>query len=338
MRTTIRQVAEQAGVSAMTVSGVLRGDQECASGQTRERVLEVARRLNYLPVNPPTSQNRHLETRVVTFVPEHHANDYYELDLFTFQGVIEGARQHGYDVLTMVGHEQQKRGKREELRFLDRSSDGFIFNVILQKQWPEVLERVAENRVPSVVCYHRDVPAGVAWVDTDNAQAIRLAVEHLVGHGHRRIAFVGGPPDNFHEQQRLCAWREAMRKHRLQVPESWIVQGDLSCLPDAGAIASIASLGVTAAVCFNDLLAFAVWDATEAQGLSVPGDLSLIGVDDSPKAAWRGLSSITNSFIDVGRLAMDAWVELKNGGEAAACCKLAPVQLIARHSIRTLNP
>ncbi|PQV63092.1 transcriptional regulator, LacI family [Abditibacterium utsteinense] len=338
MRATIRQVAEQAGVSAMTVSGVLRGNPDCASAKTRERVLDVARALNYLPVNPPTSQNRHIETRVVTFVPDHHANGYFELDLFTYQGVVEGARLHGYDVFTMVGHEREKRGKREETRFLDRSSDGFIFNVILQKQWSRILDRVAQNRVPSVVCYHRDVPEGVAWVDTDNVDAMRQAVEHLVERGHQRIAFIGGPPDNFHEQQRLCAWREAMQKQGLEVPENWIVQGNPGELPDADAVASVTSLGVTAAVCFNDLIALAVWDATEARGLSVPNDLSLIGVDNRPEATLRGLSSINHSFIDVGRLAMDAWVELKNGGEATACCKLAPVQLIARQSVRTLNP
>jgi DNA-binding LacI/PurR family transcriptional regulator len=340
MRATTRTIAEEVGVSHVTVSHVLRGVDSRVSEQTRTRVLEAARTLNYIPVKPPTAQNHHIETGVVTFVPEHHDDNYFELDLFTFQGVVEGARRHGYDVLTMVRHEREKKGKREESRFLDRSSDGFIFNVILQEQWPRVLERLAQNRVPSVVCFHRDVPEGVAWVDMDNARAMRLAVEHLVANGHKRIAFVAGPTDNFHALQRHNAWLEAMREHELEVPDNFVVQGIQSvhgCIPDVPAVASVAWLGATAAVCFNDLTALAVWDAAQAQGVRVPDDLSLVGVDNRAEGAARGLSSIAHSFADVGRLAMDAWVELKNGADAACCFKLAPVEMVERGSVRDLQ-
>ena len=105
MRATIRTIAEEAGVSHVTVSHVLRGVGSRASEETRGRVLEAARRLNYIPVKPPTAQNHHIATQVVTFVPEHHDDAYYELDLFTFQGLVDGAREHGYDVLMMVRHE-----------------------------------------------------------------------------------------------------------------------------------------------------------------------------------------------------------------------------------------
>lgn len=339
MRATIRTIAEEVGVSHVTVSHVLRGVENRASPNTRAKVLEAARKLDYIPVRPPTAQNYHVETRVVTFVPEHHADDYFELDLFTFQGVVEGARKHGYDVFTMVRQEQHSGGKRDSSRFLNRSSDGFIFNVVLQHQWPGVLQKVAQNRVPSVVCYHRDVPDGVAWVDMDNADAMRQAVEHLVNRGHRRIAFVAGPPDNFHAKQRLDAWLDAMQQGGLDVPGEFIVRSDeRGFLRDPEAIASVARLGATAAVCFNDLAALAVWDATLAQGLNVPGDLSLIGVDNRSEATTRGLSTIAHSFCEVGRLAMDAWVELKNGADAASCSHIAPVTLIERDSVRDLKP
>lgn len=338
MRATIRTIAEAAGVSHVTVSHVLRGVERRASPQTRAKVLDAARRLNYIPVKPPTAQNHHVETRVVTFVPEHHADEYFELDLFTFQGVVEGARKHGFDVFTMVRPERPNGGKRDSSRFLNRSSDGFIFNVVLQEQWPAVLERLAQNRVPSVVCFHRDVPKGVAWVDMDNADAMRQAVGHLASRGHRRIAFVAGPDDNFHARQRESAWLRAMDEHGMEVPAQFIVRSDeRGFLRDPEAIASVAHRGATAAVCFNDLAALAVWDAALAQGLSVPGDLSLIGVDNRLEAPVRGLSTIAHSFCEVGRLAMDAWVELRNGADAASCCRLAPVTLIERDSVRDLN-
>ena len=338
MRATIRQIAAEAGVSNVTVSNVLRGLESRAAPETRARVLAAARKLNYIPVKPPTAQNRHVETRVVTLVPEHHDVRHYDLDLFTYQGVIEGARHHGYSVLTMVQREEERENGRESLRFLDRSSDGFIFTVSLEEQWARVLDVVAQNRVPSVVCYNRNVPDGVAWVDVDNAGAMRQAVGHLAQCGHEKIAFVAGPPDNFDATERRREWLQAMRERGLGDAEQFVVQGAREgYVTDVDALGSVTGLGVTAAVCFNDTLALALWDAVEAQDLKVPDDLSIIGMDNRPEAAARGLSSLAHSFIDVGRLAMDAWVELTKGTNSVKCCKTAPVHLVPRHSVCVKN-
>ena len=335
MRATIRQIALEAGVSNVTVSNVLRGLHSRASAETCARVLAAAQKLNYIPVKPPTAQNRHVETRVVTLVPEHHDVRHYDLDLFTYQGVIEGARHYGYSVLTMVQREEDRESGREGLRFLDRSSDGFIFTVSLQEQWARVLDVVAQNKVPSVVCYNRQVPEGVAWVDVDNAAAMRQAVGHLCERGHTKIAFVAGPPDNFDARERRREWLAAMNERGLCEGEQWIVQGaHKDYVIDAQALGGVMELGVSAAVCFNDTLALALWEAVEARGGRVPDDLSIIGMDNRAEAHGRGLSSIAHAFADVGRLAMDAWIELKNGADSPACCKTAPTHLVERASVR----
>lgn len=339
MRATIRQVADKAGVSRATVSNVLRGVESRASEETRNRVLEAAQHLQYLPVRPPTAQNRHIETRIVTLVPEHPDITHHELDLYTYEGIVEGARKHGYDVLTMVRSDDEWGLGREEIRYLDRRSDGFIFAVSLSGPWESAVATLAENRVPSVVCYSRAVPDGIAWVDVDNSGAMRQAVEHLVQNGHTRIAYLSGPPNNFDANQRRHDWIVAMQDQGLPVDEQLIVQGSKpGYVKDTAAIASVSGLGVTAVVCFNDTLALALWSAMEEQGLRVPHDISIIGVDNRPEAAERGLSSVAHSFADVGRLAMDAWIELKNGGDAATCCKVAPVSLVSRDSVRNLVP
>ena len=338
VRATIRSIAEVAGVSNVTVSNVLRGLDSRASEETRARVLDAAAKLNYIPVKPPTTQNFHVETGVVTLVPEHHDIHHPDLDLFTYQGILEGARKHGYNVLTMVCLDQNKTIARQELRFLDRSSDGFIFTVSLQEQWARVFDILAKNRVPSVVCYHRAVPDGVAWVDVDNEGAMSGAVDHLVERGHSRIAFLAGPPDNFDARERRHAWTCAMQGRGLDASDRFIVQAaGKNYVQDAEAIASVSGLGVTAVVCFNDTLALALWDKLELQGLSVPGDISLVGMDNRPEAHERGLSSLSFSFADVGRLAMEAWIKLKNGEQAAHCCQVAPVRLVPRTSVRSLN-
>ena len=338
MRATLTRVAEHAGVSKVTVSNVLRGVENRASAETRDRVLEAARTLNYLPVNPPSVQNRPMETRIVTLVPEYRDATHLDLDLFTYEGIVEGARQHGYDILTMVRNEREQSLRLEKLRYLDRRSDGFIF-VSAIGQWVRAFDIVSQYKVPSVVCYRRDTPPGVAWVDVDNDDIMRQAIEHLVQNGHRRIAYLAGPPNNFDEKQRLRAWKTMMQQQNLEVRDEWVVQGAReNYVRNQQAIASISSLTVSAVICFNDTLALELWSEIEAQGLRVPHDLSLIGIDNRPEANARGLTSVAHSFTQVGRLAMDAWIELKNGGDSAACCKVAPVHLMKRHSVRTLNP
>jgi DNA-binding LacI/PurR family transcriptional regulator len=337
MRASIRTIAAEAGVSRATVSNVLRGNDSRTSAETRERVLETVQRLNYVPVKPPTAQNRHVETRTVTLVPEHRDMDNFDLDLYTYHGIVIGARKYGYNILTMVQREFGKNGVREELQFLDRSSDGFIFTASMHDQWLHVLDILAEYQVPSVVCYSRNVPDGVAWVDVDNANAVQQAVAHLVERGHSQIAFLAGPPDNFNANLRRKAWIKCMEEHGLDAGEKFIVQAaGVGYQRDPKAFASVAKLGATAVVCFNDTLALELWDVLKSQGLSVPNDISLIGIDNRPEAAEQGLTSIAFSFAEVGRLAMDAWMELKDGGNAAKCCKLASVELVKRQSVLTL--
>ncbi len=337
MRSTLGRIAEQAGVSKVTVSNVLRGVENRASAQTRDRVLEAARSLNYLPVNPPSAQNRHIETHIVTLVPEYRDVTHFDLDLFTYEGIVEGARHHGYDVLTMVRNDREQNLRREKLRYLDRRSDGFIF-ISAVGQWTRAFDIVSQYKVPTVVCYRRDTPEGVAWVDVDNDEVMRQAVEHVVQNGHRRIAYLSGPPNNFDAKQRLHAWKLVMSQQNLEVRDEWVVQGaEENYVRNLQAIASVSRLGVSAVICFNDTLALELWDEMEAQGLSVPQDLSIIGVDNRPEAVARGLTSVDHSFREIGRLAMDAWIELKNGGEATTCCKVTPVQLMPRHSVRPAN-
>jgi len=138
MRATVRQIATAAGVSHVTVSHVLRGAEKCSSAETRDRILEVAQRLNYIPVKPPSSQNHHIKTGMVTLVPEHWGIENHEFDLLTHQGVVRGAREHGYDVITMVNRDTE-HWERPEVRYLDRRSDGFIFAVSTRGLWESAL-------------------------------------------------------------------------------------------------------------------------------------------------------------------------------------------------------
>ena len=127
MRPSIRQVAALAGVSHVTVVNILRGRDSRASAETRERVLAAARELNYVPIAQPASQRRHIETRIIGIVLDQFDIDESALGLSTFRGLREGAVEHNYDLLTLCRNEPNWMLGGEELQFLDRRCDGFIF-------------------------------------------------------------------------------------------------------------------------------------------------------------------------------------------------------------------
>jgi DNA-binding LacI/PurR family transcriptional regulator len=315
MRATIRQVAQHAQVSPKTVSNVLLGREDIVAPATRERVLQSVQELNYIPVQPPTAQNRRVETRTISLVFEHPDITHYDLDLFTYEGISEAARKHSYDLLTLLRTDSGRVLNNQETRFMDRRSDGFIFAISMIGHRGTALEVLARNEVPTVVCYCRDVPDGIAWVDTDNAHAMQQAVSCLTEQGHRRIAYLAGPPDNYHNIDRKASWKQAMANAGLDASEKFVVEGNTNDWKiDQRAIGAIFDLDVTGVVCFNDTLAMELWDAAEERGVRVPEDLSLTGVDNHSDAAQRGLTTIAQSFSTIGRLAVDAWVELAHGG------------------------
>jgi DNA-binding LacI/PurR family transcriptional regulator len=310
MRSTIRQVAERAGVSAVTVSNVLRGVESRASEETRQRVLEAVHHLNYLPVRPPTVQNRRVETGIISLVFEHADVTHHEIDLRTYEGLVEGARRHNYDLLTVLRNGRSWTPGREELRFLDQRSDGFIFAVPARGEWENAMAALGRHSIPTVSCYRRDTPEGVAWVDVDNEGVIGCAVEHLVSKGHRRIGYLSGPPHHFTTEDRRAAWIKSMKQHGLGEYTRRVVQGaDENWEPDAAAMEQLLDMDLTAVVCFNDSLALDLWDVA------------------------RGLTTISHSFIDIGRLAMEAWMELRKAGFYRDCCKVTPFTLIEGHSV-----
>src|SRR5687768_13962103 len=128
MRASLRHVAERAQVSRVTASNVVRGRYEQMSEETRERVLEAMRELNYAPIAQPTMQSRHVETRIIGLVFDNiEPEDYW--GTLTFRGLRDAAQHHGYDLLTILRAPARWMPNPEELRFLDRRSDGFIFIV-----------------------------------------------------------------------------------------------------------------------------------------------------------------------------------------------------------------
>jgi DNA-binding LacI/PurR family transcriptional regulator len=318
----------------MTVSNVLRGRRDVVAEATRERVLQAVRELDYVPVRS-TVQNRHVETRIIGLVFEHQAMNHHPMGVGTYEGLCERAAEHGYDLLTLLRADHDWVLDREELRFLDRRCDGFIFFSGWVGKWQDALKALVKHDIPTVVCFRRDVPKGIARVGIDNTQAMQVAVDHLVQHGHRRIAHMAAPVSNFDSIERRKLFRTAMRRHRLDEYSKCVVEG---MLPNwhvdyDNALVKLRAAKATAVVAFNDKLALGLWEAATRAGLQVPRDLSIVGMDDTQDATEKGLTTVRISFHDVGRMAVDAWLALHQGRTACEHSEGVQGTLIKRQSV-----
>jgi DNA-binding LacI/PurR family transcriptional regulator len=347
-RASNQMVAQRAGVSAMTVSRVVQGRRDLVKPDTYERVLAAMEELNYVPVRL-TMQNRHVPTNTIGLVPTYRAPTRSLIDSFTYAGICDRAAAHGFDIFTMLRPEAEWMANRSEMRFLDRRSDGFIFISPGCGEWTRALESLVEHEIPAVVCYRRDVPEGVAWVDPDNEAIIQLAVECLTRRGHSKIAYFATPNPGaadrdlladlsgeramFDDVARRRCFTRTMRDAGHEEYCECFVEAARWPL-DVSVAQALFESGATGVVVGNDALAMQLWDVATAMGLRVPGELSIVSIDDHPGADYRGLTSVAFGYDEVGRLAVETWVKLNQGTAATDCCRVVPVHLVERASVR----
>ncbi len=328
-RTTIRDIAARAEVSAMTVSRVLRGAGSGASEATSRRVLEVARELNYIAVRPAL-QNKHLATRVVGVVFDGVDSLKSFVGSHTFEGLRDEAMRRGFDLLL---HAQPSGGAlgREEATFLDRRTDGVIF--ISPRQRRALLEILVRHGFPVVSCFSSDVPSGVATIAPDNASAMRRAVKYLHARGHRRVAFFGGPVWHSDARERRDSWVQSMREIGLEACCTWIESSQGETSRHIASAKKLLALKPSSVVCHNDYRALLLEEAARARGLDVPRELSILGMDDLPEASARGLSTFRVDFEAAGRAAVQAVIEMTEGAGAEAVSRRIEAPLIERRSV-----
>ena len=325
MRSSIRDVAQRAGVSPMTVSNVLRRRAGRLSEETRQRVLQALQELNYIPVRPAV-QNRHSTTHAIGVVFLQHIKG--PVGQRTFWGMSERAEELDHDLLIIRRSQPNWMTADVAAQFLDRRCDGYI---IVGAYHPELSALLVAQKVPVVECYSVNPPPGVARVVGDDAGAMRQAVEALWECGHRRIAHLGGPVGDGEADARCEGYRAIMAEKGGESGQ--VIRGDTWGGGARPLADTILAMGVTAVVCANDGLALELWQAAEAKGLRVPQDLSITGMDNTEEGALKRLTSLAVSYEQVGRSAIDVLLNIVHGNENQTDGIVIPAELRERGSI-----
>ena len=281
-RATIADVANRSGVSTATVSRVLSGAVP-ARAATRERVLTAARELDYRPSGIARALKRS-ETRTIGLLVTDIGNPFFPQIV---RAVEDEAHLRGYGVVLCNAGDDPDR----ELAYLDvlleRRVDGLI--VASARATRRHADRLASVPMP-VVLVNSDAPAGrLSGITVAHRLGARLAADHLLALGHRRLAHIAAPSAHAAAARlRHAGVTDALRGAGIDPSALLVAEGDEHV--DGGSRAAELLLaegpGPTGIVCYNDLTAVGALRAIRAAGLRVPDDVSVVGFDDIELAAW----------------------------------------------------
>lgn len=289
---TIYDVAKKAGVSISTVSRVLNNHPNVLE-DTRQNVLKAIAELKFKP-NPiarglVVKQTNLIEVFFSWSGPEFNMAGYqFNLQSAWYIGILNGVNEvvqeknYGLLINTLTGIFNPQEVYR---KVFHNAVDGILM-VSPYLEEKDVVQ-MASGRVPVVLVGYRTEDLGVDYVDSDNVAASLEVVDHFVKLGHRRIACIAGQvKTSRNAADRLEGFREGMKRHKLAVPEGYVVEGDFLKKSGHDAMKQLLALKErpTAVFACNDLMALGAWDAAQEEGLTVGKDLALVGFDDIAEA------------------------------------------------------
>lgn len=303
--TTIRDVAKHAKVSVGTVSNVLNGS-NLVTDKTRQKVLEAIETLNFHPMAAARSLNtqRTNTLGIVRTELRPHSNriesDPMVLDL------IEGITSAAIDSSIGLTFWTIPVGTREMDLYRrlvsSRQIDGLILFALRERD-PRIT--YLNDQMFPFVTFGRSEPIGHNnWLDVDGAAGIERAIEHLAGLGHRHIAYISPPHEQFLTRQRWAGFAHGMAAANLTIDPEMVYEGDFS--EKSGQLGAHYFLDLpkppTAIICNNDRMAIGAMRAIQARGLTVGSDVSVVGFDNIPMARYGNppLTTLSQPIHDIG--------------------------------------
>lgn len=324
---TIKDVAREAGVSISTVSNAL-NDVDVLNPQTKSHVLEVARRLNYVP-NLNGKQLKSGTTKMLGFFTTSVSGPYfYKL----VEAMSRQCDRLGYGLNVFVTKDKQVVMSN----ILGRRVDGVIIYEELGIDAQDIAA-MKKDKIKAVFLDRVLEDEGMGSILFDSYESGYEATKYLIGLGHKRIAYISGVDTMFDSVERREGYLAALRQYELPVDEEYIIQGYFEEDSTYSAIKSFLRLHPEklpdAFLAGNDLSAMGCIQALKSCGYDVPQDVSVVGFDDIDIAPYYSppLTTIRNQIAKQGMLAIDHLVHMIQEKEQGAMQKLQG-ELIVRGS------
>lgn len=303
MRVTIKDVAEKVGVNPSTVSRVLNGDSNLSiREETRNRILEAIKEMGYTP-NPIARSLRKKTSDAIGMLIPDITNPFFPE---VIKGAETAASEKGLSVI-LCNTDENSDKERNLVRFLiDRRVDGML--LFSSRLEDETVSEVEKSGIPFVLVNRGSRSNSGAYVVVDNTLGAKLAMQHLIGLGHEKIAHISGFLYTETGLERLEGYRKSLNAAGLPFDSECMVEAGFTEQQGYIAMQKLLSLTnpPTAVFAANDLMAMGAMTAIMEKGLRVPEDISLVGFDDIWVAnrITPALTTVKIPLIEMGSLAM----------------------------------
>jgi LacI family transcriptional regulator/LacI family repressor for deo operon, udp, cdd, tsx, nupC, and nupG len=328
MTVSIYDIAKKAKVAPSTVSRALQDHPRIAE-KTKQRIKQLALEMDYIPSTVAKSlfANR---TWTIGLVLVTIADPFMGR---VVEGVEHAAIEAGFNVFLSTSQNDSQRELAVIDMFQQRRVDGII--VIASHLFSRYAQHLERGSTPIVVINEQEPGENMHSVTVDDVQGARLAVDHLIGLGHRRIGYVGIPNRPKSNQHRLKGYLNGLAAAGLDADPALIfASGEIEGHAKRGeaSLETILAAGATAVFCYNDTTAMGVLAACYRRGVIVPDDLSVIGFDDIDMAIYTipPLTTIRQPRFELGQRAMSMMLAALEGHKPEN--QIVPGELVVRET------
>jgi len=329
-RVSLKDLANELGVSIATVSRALRNSPEIGEGM-RERVQSLAQSLHYRP-NPFARSLRREAPKVIGVVVPNLVTHYYSAVL---DGIEDEAAKEGYSIISANSHEDYALEAQAIDNFISMHVSGIVACLAQTTTEYSHFAELKDMGIPLVFFGRTCLPEKFSCVTANGDEAAQMATDHLIDTGSKRIAFIGGPNHLDMVKRRKHGYLESLREHRIPIDRELVACGSIDY--DVAMEATIKLLDCPnppdAILAFNDIITFAAFTAIKQRGLRIPDDVALIGFTDDVHAAYvtPKLSAIEDQSHLMGTTACRLLLDII-GGDMRIKQKKVPQKLVIRET------
>lgn len=344
MKTTIKDIARECGISAAAVSMALSDKPSRISSKTKEKVRETAKRMNYqqnqAAVSLATRKSRKIGIVINDLTNPHIAA--------LFMSINKEIQKRGYLLLCYIlGDGEEKHTLQKLQRALSNDIAGIIWGKPIDEQEKKELKKLMDGlELPVIAIDESDFECPGADIIYDYKKAGYLAVRHLIELGHKRIGCVSGTENFKVTQDRIKGYRMALEEAGIEFSEELIYKGNYTMDSGEKSLAYLLGQKVTAVFAMNDEMAFGIYQSARKYGIRIPEDISVIGCDNVPfgDVLEVPLSTMNVPTKEMGKLIGQVMVEsIQSWGTGADAKKerkkmyYQPVLLVKGSTIRIEN-
>ncbi len=334
--TTIRDVARKASVSVATVSRVLNGSSK-VSQKSKDAVLAAQKELGfYLNANARALAQR--DSHTIGIVVSDVSDPYFGAMIRACDDAIH---DKGYNLIVGQGHHNDVRERRAIDDLISYQCRGLIVHALALD---EPTLRSYLDTVPYMVLVNRVVKGYESrCLNCDNYQGERMAVDELIAHGHRKIAYINSCHPILDTQERLQGYFDSLHAHNIETDPRLVTSGEPSLEGGASAAHKLLEnlkpgVDFTAVACYSDVMAAGLMGVFHHHGINIPNDISITGFDNLflSRCLIPALTTVDNPVKLIAEEAIARSLALYEGQEVAAPHRI-DVSLITRDSVRDLT-